>query len=76
MSDSASHDQPVFLTTTSEEDLLLPNFSDDLDALHELEAESILEKTRQGIVIQHRHWKVTEVFRSDDDKSFGRLCAI
>jgi len=71
MIDTENPDQPVILPT-SEEDLSLPNFSDDLDALHELEAELALEKTRQGIVIQHRHGKVAEVFRSDDDKSFGR----
>jgi len=56
-----------------EEEHSFPTFSDDLAALHEQEAELTLEKTSQGIVIQHRHWKVAEVFRSDDDKSFGTL---
>ena len=42
--------------------------SDDLEALHLLDAETKAQKTREGIVIQHRAWRVEEVFRSDLDQ--------
>lgn len=41
------------------------DFSDDLDALNELEAESRRAKTAAGDPIQHRTWKTSDVFRSE-----------
>lgn len=41
------------------------SFSDDLEALHTLEADSKRTKTEQGIVVQHRSWSTQEVFRSE-----------
>lgn len=43
------------------------SFSDDLEALHLHR----LEQTRKGIVIQHRAWNLSDVFRSDDDITLG-----
>ncbi|KAJ5105053.1 hypothetical protein NUU61_002400 [Penicillium alfredii] len=39
------------------------SFSDDLEAIHIQR----LEQTRSGVVIQHRAWDLSDVFRSDDD---------
>lgn len=56
------------------EDLLpFASFSDDLEALHDQELEIALEHKRQETVIQHRRWKVAEVFRSEADQSSGAL---
>ena len=41
--------------------------SDDLEALHLIHEETKAQKTKEGIVIQHRAWKIEEVFRSDAD---------
>ncbi|THV51499.1 hypothetical protein BGAL_0109g00270 [Botrytis galanthina] len=41
--------------------------SDEFDALHSLEEETRLRKNREKEVIQHRAWKVAEVFRSEAD---------
>lgn len=65
--------EPTSTLSALEEEPSFPTFSDDLEALHEQEIELTLEKTKQGIVIQHRQWNIAEVFRSDDDKSFGAL---
>ena len=61
---------------THEAETFLPTFSDDLDALHEQETELVIQRNRQGIVIQHRSWGAGEAFRSEDDRSFGRLFAV
>ncbi|RJE27186.1 hypothetical protein PHISCL_00427 [Aspergillus sclerotialis] len=39
------------------------SFSDDLEALNLAR----LEKTRNKVVIQHRAWNLSDVFRSDED---------
>ncbi|KAF7939442.1 hypothetical protein EAE99_001247 [Botrytis elliptica] len=41
--------------------------SDEFEALHLLEEETRLRKNREKEVIQHRAWKVAEVFRSEAD---------
>ncbi|KAI9790645.1 MAG: hypothetical protein M1833_001898 [Piccolia ochrophora] len=57
----------------SEQDSIGPNFpvlnsdADELEALHLQNEEVTAEKTRQGIVIQHRAWQVSDIFKSDDD---------
>jgi len=40
--------------------------SDDLEALNAQQLEIARELTRKGVVIQHRTWKLSEVFRSDE----------
>ncbi|KAI9737816.1 MAG: hypothetical protein M1834_009185 [Cirrosporium novae-zelandiae] len=46
---------------------ITPPSSDDLEALHIVQAETTKDRNRKGIVIQHRAWKIEEVFRSDED---------
>jgi chromosome transmission fidelity protein 18 len=41
--------------------------SDDIEALILQNEESIAKKTSEGIVIQHRSWKLQDAFRSDED---------
>jgi len=48
-----------------------PSFSDDLEALHAQQIDIAAKNNRQGIVIQHRSWPLTDAFRSDDDRTFG-----
>ncbi|KAF2014129.1 hypothetical protein BU24DRAFT_370852 [Aaosphaeria arxii CBS 175.79] len=43
------------------------SYSEDLEALQECVAELREQKTKQGIVIQHRAWRLPEVFRSEED---------
>lgn len=47
------------------------SFSDDIDALQQCIAEERAKKTSEGIVIQHRAWTITQVFRSEGETSFG-----
>ena len=44
---------------------------DALEALHLLQEEAIAEKTKQGIVIQHRLGATADVFRSEEDYVLG-----
>jgi chromosome transmission fidelity protein 18 len=43
------------------------SYSDDIAALEVQKREIIEEKTRNKVVIQHRRWKLSEVFQSEDD---------
>ncbi|KAF1997792.1 hypothetical protein P154DRAFT_470405, partial [Amniculicola lignicola CBS 123094] len=43
--------------------------SDELEVLQQCIAEQIAEKTKRGIVIQHRAWNTAEAFRSEEDHS-------
>ena len=45
--------------------------TDDAEALYLQRAEVIAAKTKQGIVIQHRAWNVSDIFRSDEDHVIG-----
>ncbi|CCD53030.1 hypothetical protein BcDW1_6746 [Botrytis cinerea BcDW1] len=47
------------------------NKSDEVEAIHLLEEETRLRKNREKEVIQHRAWKVAEVFRSEADHIQG-----
>ncbi|KAF2089697.1 hypothetical protein K490DRAFT_72394 [Saccharata proteae CBS 121410] len=47
--------------------------TDELEALCQQEKEITAAKTKLGIVIQHRAWKVPEAFRSEEDYLIG-LC--
>jgi chromosome transmission fidelity protein 18 len=61
----------------SDFDHLQPNappstsFSDDFDALQQCITEEKAKKTHEGVVIQHRAWKLTEAFRSEGDALLG-----
>ncbi|KAL4927259.1 putative sister chromatid cohesion factor (Chl12) [Aspergillus undulatus] len=57
---------PAFLSHSEFEippDLPSESFSDELEALNLVR----LEKTRNKVVIQHRAWNLSDVFRSDED---------
>lgn len=43
------------------------SFADDLEALEERRLEIAEQNRRNRVVIQSRTWKLSEVFRSDDD---------
>lgn len=43
------------------------SFSDDIEALRLQRLETAEENCRKGIVIQHRAWNLSDLFRSDDD---------
>lgn len=74
-----------FLPTTSDppayDDWELDNYhtgapppsthSDELEALQLLQEETTAYKTRRREVIQHRSWKLEEVFLSDQDYPLG-----
>lgn len=45
--------------------------SDDLDALHLQHQETVALKNKLGVVIQHRAWKIADVFRSEEDRFYG-----
>jgi chromosome transmission fidelity protein 18 len=47
------------------------SFSDDIDALQECITEDKAKKTSEGIVIQHRAWNITEIFRSEGEAPIG-----
>jgi chromosome transmission fidelity protein 18 len=47
-------------------------YSDDIQALDILLAESTARKNREGVVIQHRAWRTfEEAFRSEEDHNTG-----
>lgn len=57
---------PVVLSTSN------PN-SDDFEAWHLVQQETIARKNKAGEVIQHRAWPLTEVFRSEADYAEGSI---
>jgi hypothetical protein len=61
------HSEPACLVKPPSE-----SFSDDLRAYHQLKEEDLLDKNRRGIVIQHRSWKLPDVFLSEDDHPIGQ----
>lgn len=56
----------------SETKLSACDYSDDFEALNLQAAEAVAQKTKNGIVIQHRAWRLPDVFRSDDDYQLGQ----
>lgn len=58
---------------TAEGPVTLPScsYSDDLDALHLQHQETVALKNKLGLVIQHRAWKIADVFRSEEDIFYG-----
>jgi chromosome transmission fidelity protein 18 len=51
-------------------------FSDDLIAIQLQIQETIDEKNRERIVIQHRAWNTNEVFRSEEDHPIRELAIV
>ncbi|KAH8597288.1 hypothetical protein B0O99DRAFT_508717 [Bisporella sp. PMI_857] len=49
------------------------SYSDDLEALHLVRQETILEKTKRREVIQHRAWPLEATFRSEADYPQGKI---
>ena len=52
-----------------------PSFSDDFDALQQCITENRTRKNNDGIVIQHRAWKLADIFRSEAEYSTGTRSA-
>lgn len=63
-SDPALHDWEEDLKTVV---LRSSTYSDDLEALHLVQQETIARKTKAGEVIQHRAWALGDTFRSEAD---------
>lgn len=70
----SSFDPALHLHSEAPEDASC-NFSDDINALNDLLAETTARKNREGIVVQHRAWKTSDVFRSEDDHPIGTSIA-
>jgi chromosome transmission fidelity protein 18 len=51
------------------------SYSDDIDALQQCITEDANKKTSEGVVIQYRAWKLTDVFRSEGEASIGTGCS-
>lgn len=47
------------------------SFTDEIDALQQCIVDDKAKKTKQGIVIQHRAWKIADVFRSEGESLNG-----
>lgn len=45
--------------------------SDELEAIQQCIAEDTAKKNRAGVVIQHRAWKIADVFRSEGEGLIG-----
>ncbi|KAL3469964.1 hypothetical protein BJX99DRAFT_240312 [Aspergillus californicus] len=58
-----SFDPAIHLHSEDPQDTLSEPFSDEFETLDLLR----LEKTRNRVVIQHRSWNISDVFRSDED---------
>jgi chromosome transmission fidelity protein 18 len=63
--DWEEHTNPLILPSTT--------YSDDLEALHLVQQETIARKNKEGEVIQHRAWGLADVFRSEADHLEGML---
>lgn len=48
--------------------------SDDFEALHLIQKETIARKNKEGTVIQHRAWNLGDTFRSEADYPEGSSC--
>lgn len=75
----SSFDPAVFLHSETEDatsHLVIPPSlanSDDIEALHLLQADLTAARNKAGIVIQHRAWQLGEVFRSEEDYPIGLI---
>ena len=70
--ESLSFDPAVYLhSELGNLQLPTPSDSDDLEALNQVRKDAIAKNNELGIVIQHRAWKVADVFRSEEDYHLG-----
>lgn len=67
--DPACHLHSEEPTTTTTVNPPSESFSDDLEAIHLARA----DLTRNKVVIQHRAWNLSDVFRSEDDLGPGMI---
>jgi chromosome transmission fidelity protein 18 len=61
------HSEPPEIILQSEPEPELDSFADDIEALQQRRSEIAEDNRRKGVVIQHRSWNLSDVFRSDDD---------
>lgn len=68
-----SFDPALFLSEFDHPQDVPPStsLSDDFDALQQCITEDKAKKTNEGVVIQHRAWKIAEVFRSEGEGLLG-----
>ena len=59
------HSEPALV------DLPSCHTSDDFEALNLQREEAIAAKNKEQVVIQHRAWALTDVFRSEEDDHTG-----
>lgn len=69
---SSEFDPALYLHSDAPDIILHPepnldSFSDDIEALQQQRLEIAEENRRNKVVIQHRSWNLSDVFRSDDD---------
>lgn len=69
---SSEFDPALYLHSEAPDAVLEPDsdiglYADDIEALQQRRLEIAEENRRKGVVIQHRSWNLSEVFRSDDD---------
>lgn len=68
----SSFDPAIHLHSEAPEDAYkAANLSADLQELNDHNADTRAQKTEDGIVIQHRAWKLSNAFRSDEDYAIG-----
>lgn len=65
--DPALHLHSEVSNTLLRSELDHTSFSDDIEALQQQRLEIAEENRRNGVVIQSRSWKLSDVFRSDDN---------
>ncbi|KAH7313086.1 hypothetical protein BKA65DRAFT_412451 [Rhexocercosporidium sp. MPI-PUGE-AT-0058] len=65
--DWEAHFQPEILPSSTN--------SDDFEALHIVQQETIARRNKAGDVIQHRAWPLGETFRSELDHIDGTECS-
>lgn len=67
----SSFDPAIHLHSEGEATVEAYGASDDIEALNLHARDITTEKTQQGIVIQHRAWKLNDAFRSEGSDSIG-----
>lgn len=66
-----SFDPAIYLHSEIDLPQDAPRYSDDIEALQQCAAEDKARKISERVVIQHRAWNITEVFRSEEDYAIG-----
>lgn len=60
-----------FVSEPQEVECSQTEYSDDVEALNLVQEELRVDKAEKGLVIQHRAWKLRDVFRSEDGGWFS-----